>query len=87
VSNLRLVFGDGTLGVPSEAPFDAIVAAAAGEVLPAAWIEQLKPGGRIVAPLGGDAQKMTVVAKDAAGRISRRTTEAVRFVPLKGGTA
>lgn len=87
VSNLRLVFGDGTLGVPAEAPFDAIVAAAAGELLPPAWVDQLKPGGRIVAPLGADAQKMTVVTRDANGRVSRRTTEAVRFVPLKGGTA
>jgi protein-L-isoaspartate(D-aspartate) O-methyltransferase len=87
VANLRLVFGDGTLGVPAEAPFDAIVAAAAGELLPPAWVDQLKPGGRIVAPLGADAQKMTVVTRDASGRVSRRTTEAVRFVPLKGGTA
>jgi protein-L-isoaspartate(D-aspartate) O-methyltransferase len=87
VANLRLVFGDGTLGVPAEAPFDAIVAAAAGELLPPAWVDQLKPGGRIVAPLGADAQKMTVVTRDTSGRVSRRTTEAVRFVPLKGGTA
>lgn len=87
VSNLRLVFGDGTLGVAAEAPFDAIVAAAAGELLPPAWVEQLKTGGRIVAPLGADAQKMTVITRDASGRVSRRTTEAVRFVPLKGGTA
>src|SRR5512144_1293120 len=48
--NLRLVFGDGAQGVPTAAPYDAIVAAAAGDELPPAWIEQLKPGGRIVAP-------------------------------------
>jgi protein-L-isoaspartate(D-aspartate) O-methyltransferase len=87
VSNLRLVFGDGFDGVPSEAPFDAIVAAAAGEQLPAAWLEQLKPGGTIVAPLGGADQRMTVIAKDESGRVVRRTIEAVRFVPLRGGTA
>jgi protein-L-isoaspartate(D-aspartate) O-methyltransferase len=86
ISNLRLVFGDGSVGVPSEAPFDAIAAAAAGEDLPPAWVEQLKPGGRIVAPLGGVDQKMTVITKDETGRVSRRTTEAVRFVPLRSGT-
>ncbi len=50
--NLRLVFGDGNRGVAAGAPYDAIVAAAAGDELPPAWIEQLKPGGRIVAPVG-----------------------------------
>jgi protein-L-isoaspartate(D-aspartate) O-methyltransferase len=86
IANLRLAFGDGALGVPSEAPFDVITAAAAGEDVPPAWIEQLKPGGRIVAPLGVDDQRMTVVAKDVHGRVTRRTTEPVRFVPLRGGT-
>lgn len=87
IANLRLVFGDGSTGVPSEAPFDAICAAAAGEQLPPAWVEQLKPGGRIVAPLGGTEQQMTVVGKDDSGRVTRRTTEAVKFVPLRSGTA
>jgi len=85
IANLRLVYGDGFDGVPAEAPFDAITAAAAGEELPPAWIEQLKPGGRIVAPLGSSEQRMTVICKDDAGRVSRRTVEAVRFVPLRTG--
>jgi protein-L-isoaspartate(D-aspartate) O-methyltransferase len=87
IATLRLAFGDGALGVAAEAPFDAIVAAAAGEDVPAAWIEQLKPGGRIVAPVGVDDQRMTVVSKDAQGRVQRRIIEPVRFVPLRGGTA
>lgn len=87
VSNLRLVFGDGFDGVSSEAPFDAIAAAAAGEQLPQAWLDQLKPGGTIVAPLGSAAQKLMVITKDDAGRVVRRSAEAVRFVPLRGGTA
>ena len=87
IANLRLVFGDGVDGVAAEAPFDVIVAAAAGEQLPSAWIEQLKPGGRVVAPLGAADQRMTVVTKDEAGRVTRRTTESVRFVPLRGGTS
>jgi protein-L-isoaspartate(D-aspartate) O-methyltransferase len=84
--NLRLVFGDGSLGVPGQPPFDGIVAAAASAQLPPAWLEQLRNGGRLVAPLGVGEQRLVVVNKDAAGRVSRRTIEAVRFVPLKPGT-
>ena len=84
--NLRLVFGDGSLGVPGQPPFDGIVAAAAGAELPPAWLAQLRNGGRLVAPLGVAQQKLVVAHKDAAGRISQRTVEAVRFVPLKPGT-
>ena len=84
--NLRLVFGDGSLGVPGQLPFDGIVAAAAGAELQPAWLAQLRNGGRLVAPLGVGAQRLVVAHKDAAGRISQRTVEAVRFVPLKPGT-
>ncbi len=51
-----------------------------------AWIEQLKPGGRIVAPVGGLQQQLIVASKDANGRVQRNVKEAVRFVPLRGGT-
>jgi protein-L-isoaspartate(D-aspartate) O-methyltransferase len=85
LANLRLVFGDGSRGVEQAAPFDVIVAAAAGDALPPAWIEQLKPGGRIVAPVGGDEQKLVVAQKGENGQVVRRGTEAVRFVPLRGG--
>ncbi len=84
--NLRLVFGDGSLGVPGQPPFDGIVAAAASAQLPAAWLEQLRCGGRLVAPLGIEQQRLVVANKDAAGRMSQRTIETVRFVPLKSGT-
>jgi len=84
--NVRLVFGDGSLGVPGHPPFDGIVAAAAGAELPAAWLAQLRNEGRLVAPLGSNEQRLVVAHKDAAGRISQRTIEAVRFVPLKPGT-
>ncbi len=87
--NVRLVFGDGVDGIASEAPFDAIVAAAAGENIPSAWIEQLRPGGRIVAPVvnaSGDAQSLKVLTKDAAGRMTQRSVQAARFVQLRSGT-
>lgn len=84
--NLRLVFGDGSLGLPGQPPFDGIVAAAAGAELPPAWLAQLRNEGRLVAPLGVGEQRLVVAHKDAAGRVSRRTVEAVRFVPLKQGT-
>lgn len=87
IAHLRLVFGDGTEPVPGEAPFDAVIAAAAGAQLPPAWIAQLAPNGRIVAPVGVDVQTMVVVIKDSQGRLHRRTVEPVRFVPLKPGTA
>jgi protein-L-isoaspartate(D-aspartate) O-methyltransferase len=83
--NVRLVFGDGAMGVAAGAPYDAIVAAAAGDELPPAWIEQLKPGGRIVAPVGGMHQQLVVATKDESGRVAKASKEAVRFVPLRGG--
>jgi protein-L-isoaspartate(D-aspartate) O-methyltransferase len=86
IANLRLAFGDGVLGLVSEAPFGAIVSTAAADRIPDAWIEQLAPGGVIIAPLGGDAQILTVLAKDCDGRLARREHEPVRFVPLLHGT-
>lgn len=85
VSNLHLVFGDGFAGYPAQAPFDAIVAAAAGADIPALWLEQLAPSGVIVAPVGIDSQHMVVIRRDAAGRVVRRIEEEVRFVPLRSG--
>ena len=85
--NLRLVFGDGSRGVPEAAPFDVIVAAAASDEIPSAWVEQLRTGGRIVAPLGNDEQRLIVAQKDEQGRLVRSGKEAVRFVPLRGGVA
>jgi protein-L-isoaspartate(D-aspartate) O-methyltransferase len=85
--NLRLVFGDGSRGVEQGAPYDAIIAAAAGDAIPSAWVEQLKPGGRIVAPVGTGEQQLVVAQKDESGKLVRSGKEAVRFVPLRGGVA
>lgn len=87
LAQVRLVFADGAAGVAAQAPYDAIVAAAAGERVPPAWVEQLKPGGRIVAPLGAAEQRLTLITKDESGRVTRRAIEVVKFVPLRSGTA
>ena len=65
--NVQIVEGDGTLGWPQEAPFDAIVAAASGSHVPQSWIAQLKPGGRIVMPLGEPACGPVAGQGDQAG--------------------
>ncbi len=86
LANLRLVFGDGAVGLPAEAPFDAIIAAAAGEEIPVAWGEQLAPRGVVVAPVGAEKQALAVVARDARGKwVVQEAIEEVRFVPLLGG--
>lgn len=88
-SHLRLVHGDGRLGHAPNAPYDTIVAAAGGEDLPPAWLDQLAVGGRLVAPMrspDGCGQVLVVVDRDEAG-MRRRLHEAVQFVPLKSGVA
>ncbi len=87
LSNVRLILGDGALGVPTTAPYESIVAAAAGDEIPPAWIEQLKVGGRIVAPLGTWNQQLTIAVKGADGGVQESRKEPVRFVPLRGGVA
>ncbi|HZA67933.1 MAG TPA: protein-L-isoaspartate(D-aspartate) O-methyltransferase [Geminicoccaceae bacterium] len=80
--------GDGYYGVPDAAPFDAIVVTAAANQLPPPLIQQLKPGGRMVIPVGGGfaLQHLMLVEKDADGRVRTRQTLPVRFVPLTRGS-
>ena len=86
--NVHLLFGDGMAGYPRGAPYAAIIAAAGGEAVPPAWIEQLAVGGRLVAPVqsmtGG--QTLVVVEKTRQG-VTHTVLEAVHFVPLKSGVA
>ncbi len=86
--NVHLLFGDGMLGYARGAPYAAIIAAAGGEAIPDAWIDQLAVGGRLVAPLQGanGAQALAVVDKTAQG-VRQTLLEAVHFVPLKSGTS
>ncbi|HEX6016267.1 MAG TPA: protein-L-isoaspartate(D-aspartate) O-methyltransferase [Geminicoccaceae bacterium] len=82
--NVDIRVGDGSRGWAEHAPFDKILVAAATEAVPPALVEQLKPGGRMVLPLGGEeAQALTVLDKDDAGRLSRRQLLSVRFGRLE----
>jgi len=82
--NVHTRVGDGYAGWPEEAPFDAIMVTAAAPELPQPLVDQLKPGGRLVIPLGasGAVQMLTVIEKDAQGRLIRRRVLDVRFVPF-----
>ena len=81
-ANVTCVVGDGSLGLPERAPFDAInVAAASGLELPRALLEQLAVGGRLVAPLGRRRQYL-VRARRTESRVRLERFEPVRFVPL-----
>jgi protein-L-isoaspartate(D-aspartate) O-methyltransferase len=84
LSNLRLVLADGSLGLPEAAPFDAIIVAAASAGVPRALLQQLAPGGRIIAPVGSRDQALCLVERTATG-LTEKWLDAVRFVPLRGG--
>ena len=86
--NVHLLFGDGMQGFAQGAPYAAIIAAAGGEAVPPAWVEQLAMGGRLVAPIhtGGGAQALLVIDKTPQG-LKETRLEAVHFVPLKSGTS
>jgi len=78
VANVSLVVGDGALGLPSEAPFDAINVAASAVEVPPALVDQLAVGGRLVLPVG---ERLVVIERTPDG-LERRSLERVRFVPL-----
>jgi protein-L-isoaspartate(D-aspartate) O-methyltransferase len=78
---------DGYYGWAERAPFDVIVVTAVGSRIPPPLLKQLKPGGRMVLPVGTrfTTQELVLVRKDASGAISTRQILPVRFVPLTGG--
>ena len=88
VPNIRLHYGDGRVGLPACAPFDAIVIAAAGLDVPQALLEQLAVGGRLIAPVGSQneqAQVLTLVERVAPSQWRQSRLDRVFFVPLKSG--
>lgn len=88
--DVRLVYGDGTLGHAPQSPFDTIIAAAGGSALPQAWLDQLAPGGRLVAPMEapgrGGAQVLMIIDRLPDGSLQHSRAGEVLFVPLKSGT-
>lgn len=84
--NLHLLFGDGMQGYVAGAPYAGIIAAAGGDDIPTAWIEQLADGGRLVAPMSvtKGSQSLVVIDKTSSG-IQKTVLEQVNFVPLISG--
>lgn len=81
--NVNVKHGNGYLGWPEHAPFDAIVVTAAPPEVPQALVEQLAVGGRMVIPVGTDQQEMMIISRNRRGVTERRTIP-VRFVPMTG---
>lgn len=84
LDNVQVRIGDGYKGWPECGPFDAVIVTAALDHVPQPLIDQLKPGGRLVMPVGepGGIQKLTVLEKSASGEMTTREHGAVRFVPF-----
>ena len=84
--NVEIVSGDGTLGWPAGAPFDAILVSAGADQVPPALIAQLRPGGRLVMPVGSRwvGQTLVKLTREADGSVVSERLCEVRFVPLVG---
>ncbi|MFZ6767049.1 protein-L-isoaspartate(D-aspartate) O-methyltransferase [Undibacterium sp. Di26W] len=85
IANIRLHYGDGMLGLPQEAPFDGIILAAAGMEVPQALLQQLRVGGRLVAPVGGRNQVLQLIERVSNYEWTRAVMEECHFVPLHSG--
>ena len=86
-ANVEVRHGDGHAGWPEQAPFDGIVVTAAAERVPDALLAQLKPGGRMVIPIGPQSrtQDFVLLEKRRDGSVSKRVVLPVMFVPMTGG--
>jgi protein-L-isoaspartate(D-aspartate) O-methyltransferase len=86
-ANVEVRIGDGYAGWPEQAPFDAIVVTAAAPRVPQALVDQLKPGGRMVIPVGAshEAQELLLLVKRPDGSVEKKSVLPVRFVPLVPG--
>ncbi|WP_036595472.1 protein-L-isoaspartate(D-aspartate) O-methyltransferase [Ottowia thiooxydans] len=88
IANVHLILGDGMAGFAKGAPYAGIIAAAGGEAIPDAWIEQLAYGGRLVAPIAtAPGQQALMVVDRSRQGVQQTILEAVNFVPLKSGVA
>ena len=85
-ANVHVRHGDGHLGWPEEAPFDAIIVTCAPEKIPDPLIEQLGEGGRMIIPVGENyGVQSLILLEKRKGRIIQRESLQVRFVPMTGG--
>ncbi len=78
----KLIYGDGYLGLPEEAPFDGIIVTAGAPEVPKALLSQLKVGGRLVIPVGDDVQVMTVFIRTSEKSFEKHEFGDFRFVPM-----
>ena len=86
LANVHLILGDGMEGFPQGAPYAGIIAAAGGQAVPRAWLDQLAMGGRLVAPMvSAHGQQALVVIERTAQGMLQQVLEPVHFVPLKSG--
>jgi protein-L-isoaspartate(D-aspartate) O-methyltransferase len=86
IRNVRFRHGDGALGWKAHAPYDGILVAAAPLTVPDALIKQLRPGGRLIVPVGPEGEQELVRFTRREQRVEREPLGAVAFVPLVGGT-
>ncbi len=84
--NVTVKAGDGALGWPEHAPYDGIIVAAAAPAVPPALVRQLKPGAKLVIPLGGagETQELTVISRSSSGKVKENKVLPVAFVPFTG---
>jgi protein-L-isoaspartate(D-aspartate) O-methyltransferase len=85
IKNVRFRHGDGSVGWKAQGPFDGILVAAAPLTVPGALLQQLKPGGRLIVPVGPEGEQELVRFTQRDQRLERQTLGAVAFVPLLGG--
>jgi protein-L-isoaspartate(D-aspartate) O-methyltransferase len=83
--NVRFRHGDGSAGWKAHGPFDGILVAAAPLTVPQAWLQQLKPGGRLIVPVGPEGEQQLVRFIQKEQRLEKQTLGPVAFVPLLGG--
>jgi protein-L-isoaspartate(D-aspartate) O-methyltransferase len=83
--NVRFRHGDGSVGWKAHGPFDGILVAAAPLTVPEAWLQQLRPGGRLIVPVGPEGEQQLMRFTQKEQRIEKRSLGAVAFVPLLGG--
>jgi protein-L-isoaspartate(D-aspartate) O-methyltransferase len=83
-ANVHVVYGDGSLGLPEQAPFDKILVAAAAPRIPESLVAQLNEGGRLVVPVGSRTEQQVHTVHKKGGKIVVTTHDLCRFVPLVG---